>query len=195
MRKLKKIVLFFLAIAAVAFVYTRMFKQEKPEEKLVDITDLRQTSWERFSPADKSFSAYFPHTPHTTSDWIIDPQTKQERHYELYIAEDLEKSGYVVTVVSLPKEANLNDRQAIFDSYVNQMLTSAPHNELQSSRNLSVLGRPGREFSISNEKVVIVNQMFLAGDQLYVIAVLGDLKLQNRLKEKLDEFIKNFKLR
>lgn len=126
--------------------------------------------WHDFTAPSGRFRIRLPVLPQHATQTIRDPKTGEVRNYDMYVAEKLNGSVFMVSLIRFPdsKEAP----EMLKKSVVNDLLASNPSNQLKQMKVGQYNQFKTLDFSIVNNEMAIDGMTFVDGDTLYLISAL-----------------------
>lgn len=190
---MKRLVLLLVVIVVGFFLYSH-WKKSSTSGGLLDLVELKEQPWPLFQPDHHRFEVRFPMTPNKLTDLVLDSRTRNKRYYEIYLAEDPERTAYLVTSITFPEEKDFSKADRFYQEYIQEMLASNPNNELIQQQPAQFLGRDGLDFDVTNGAMTTANRIFLDGEILYLLSTVSSGQPLERQRAKLDHFASSFKL-
>ncbi|MFA6915786.1 MAG: hypothetical protein WC222_05270 [Parachlamydiales bacterium] len=185
------ILLLILAILAVIGYW--IFRPPTSEEIIKEpISAKISNGWRHYEPQSGKFSVDFPVIPQHASDMINDNTTQQLKRYEMYVAEGADGAVYMVNLVTYQNAEDVTDKNGLYQSFMDDMISSNPRNQLVSSEDTKLDGLEGRSFKLKNDDAIVDSKMFLQGNTLYVLSRVAKTGIPEN--GDFERFITSFKL-
>ena len=151
------------------------------------------TPWLLFTPAHKSFEVLMPRHPRAMAHTVNNSINHSRRHYNLYVAEELDASLFIVQEVIFSNKEPGGLPFALVNEMIEETLASNPSNMLLFKEELQYKEYPAIKFSIENDNDLIVGMGFIDNEALYLLTRLS--MKRNKNEKAFEYFIDNFKLR
>jgi hypothetical protein len=131
------------------------------------------TGWVTLNPDGEGFSVSMPGTAQKTTDSIQTPGG--EGSESVWNCADSSGVGYMVVRVQL-KPGSLTGAPVkdVLDASVTQEASLIPDAKIVSQLDVTLSGHPGRRVTVANSTTTGVGEMFIAGDDIYFVGVVGD---------------------
>lgn len=151
-----------------------------------------QMNWIEYTPPTKNFKVELPSLPQTTKKTFTDPNTKEKRNYEVYVANGKNGTAYLINIITFDNlKTNVQDEDMLTE-VAKDMMTNHPDNKLIKTEPGKFLGYPSLKFSLATEKVEIDTLTFVNGKTLYVLTRIAPL--ENKDKDEFNFFTNSFEL-
>lgn len=147
--------------------------------------------WKEFTAPSGNFKGIFPLTPKQLSESSQDPRSHAMRRYNIYIAEQLDSTVYMVTTINFTEKFNPEQDSHILANTIADMVASNAQNTLVSTTEETFQGRKALKFNIDNGKAHhIIGLTFVADKTLFIITRIS--KNEKNSDEDFDHFVKGF---
>lgn len=189
---MNRITLLFI-LALLAGIGYLIFRPHTQEEALKEIPPTNiSNGWRNFEPQSGKFSVDLPVIPQHASDMINDNATQQLKRYEMYVAEGSDGAVYMINLVTYQNPEDVKDKSGLFQSFMDDMLSSNPRNQLVSSSDIQFNGLEGKDFQMKNDDATVNSKMFLDGNTLYVLSKVASPSIPEN--GDYQRFISSFKI-
>jgi len=149
-------------------------------------------SWFEYDAPDGNFKVSLPLLPQTATQTIIDPQSGETKHYDMYVAQTDDGTIYLISQIDFIKDPFIDGDQEVLKQLMNGMVSVNQDNKLISSTPGTYLGFPSMDFEIENEKSNIKAKEFFDGHTVYLLTIVSNKNSKD--KTHYDYFINSFKL-
>ena len=120
--------------------------------------------WKRYRYNVDGFTVEFPAEPQT--------QPNDSKTGTRYVASlDNGNLAYFVEAAVLPANLNKSSLQ-VFDDYINGVIKGT-RSQVKYSKDISLHGNPGREFTLENETLVFQFRLYIVQNKLYQVLVVA----------------------
>lgn len=151
------------------------------------------SDWKDFTAPSGKFKGRFPMTPRHVSESSQDPRSNTTRRYNIYVAEQLDATAYMVTSINFVDKFNPENNPHVLDDTVSDMVSSNAQNVLVSKEETKIQGLKAVKFKIDNGKMTqIEGLVFVADKTLYILTRISKMGTAN--EEDFDHFIKSFSI-
>lgn len=148
--------------------------------------------WKEFSPDGMEFKVSMPIAPRVITQSAFDIRTAKKKLYNIYVAEHLDSSLYIVTMISFPA-GNLPEKDLqILENTVADLVSQGPNNTLKSAVESSYQGNKAVRFVIDSDTHEIMGITFVANQKLYILTRISKLDKIN--EAEFNRFLSSFKL-
>lgn len=186
---------FLLTLTAIAIVGFLGIFFLKDSYKLLPLGSTKETpapfaDWHLFDAPSGKFRVMLPTLPQHATQSNKDKKTDEVRHYDMYVAEKLDGSIFMVSLITFPnsKEAP----EMIQKTVVNDLLASNPSNQLKNMKVGEYKKFKTIDFAIENNEMTIHGMTFVDGATLYLLSAIFRNSAYN--PEEYEYFIKSFEL-
>lgn len=173
MNRLLLLILIVILLSAAYFAFRPKQTHEMPVQTELTTQGKKEGDWRAYTPPSGKFAVILPVLPQRATDTVNDESTQEPRRYEMYIAQSADGTSYLINLITYPDSSELADRQAIFKSFVDDMIASNVHNQLVSSTPAQFQGHEAMDFNIQNNEGTLTSKMFIDGNTLYVLSRLA----------------------
>lgn len=182
-----------IAIAVIGFLGIALLKQSYkllPIGATKEFAPLPFADWHSFETATGKFRVMLPTLPQHATQTNKDSKTEEVRHYDMYVAEKLDGSIFMVSLITFPdsKEAP----EMIQKTVVNDLLISNPTNQLKNMKVGAYKKFKTIDFAIENNEMTIHGMTFVDGDTLYLLSAI--FRNSSYSPAEYEYFIKSFEL-
>lgn len=155
-------------------------------------SDIDLQKWKEFSPPSNKFKVLFPAVPQHAQEKLQDPNTKENRQYEMYVSEKDDGTIFMISAITMLDNTNPKIDDTVLKNVINDLLASNPKNKVNKIEKGTYKGNSSLEFSIRNDQVNIDGRAFLVGNTLYILTSAA--KIENYHKPEFDLFANSFEL-
>jgi hypothetical protein len=129
--------------------------------------------WVEFTPSDGKFNVKLPVLPQKATDTVTDPETKQMRHYEMYVSQTNEGTLYLVSLITFQDLLAIEKQEQLLTETMNGMVEANSQNvlktsKIEESKNLKTL-----IFTVENPTNIIDAKAFISGKILILLAMIA----------------------
>lgn len=184
---------FALLLAAAAGYFFFDLTNDQPYES----TEIAESSeplaeWKKFEPTSGKFIVKLPSIPQYAIDVVNVPNTDIKRWYEIYVAEQLDGSVYMINLITYHPDFDLSNTKELLHNVVNEVVSSNLNNHVIEIKDLTFEGRQAVSFFIKNQTLQVKGEAFLVGGTVYLLAYTGNKV--NFKDNDYETFIKSFEL-
>lgn len=148
--------------------------------------------WRAFTSENGSFEVLLPTVPQRAEDTIQDPNSGEQRKYEMYVAKKGNGSIFMISLITYPGKSEL-PVEKILESVKDEMVHAHPGNRLISSELTKLNGHDAIDFSIENPEAHIDGSAFLIDRTLYLLTHVANKDSYDRAEFK--HFAQSFKVK
>ena len=183
------VVLFF----TLYWVYNPSRAPQAVQPLVTDKMPVSTTPWHEYNAPMGKFRVLLPNTPHHSVDVVPDPESKENRTYEIFITASDKGTVYSINLISFPENKTAVYDDKFLEGFVNKLLLSNSKNVLKSLNKTSYRSGNALDFSVQTEDKVLHGRAFLRNKTLYVLSTaspVGELTDPG----EFDLFINSFHL-
>lgn len=181
-----KIIALLLSAFLVGYFFIGMqSKNEDPSYELAFDSDSIKT-WKKFEPISGKFSIMFPSIPQHAIDEVNVPKTNIKRQYEIFVAEELDGTVYMINLITYPPGFNLSNPQELLHNVIKESIANNVNNHIIEIKDSKQDDRDIVSFHAENNDFQIKGESFLIGSTVYLLSYTATKDLFN------DEEYKHF---
>lgn len=148
------------------------------------------SDWREFVSTTNGFKVSLPDYPQHASQNVSIPKTDKKRKYEMYAAEKVDGTVFMISVITYPSESDLVSPVAATEEIVREMMEKNPNNKLEKIDYTIFEGHEAGDFNIENPDRKIKGKAVVIGKVLYLLTYIA--KKENFSEEDYTHFIKTF---
>lgn len=148
------------------------------------------TSWHSIDSPTGHYKVMMPAIPQHATQNIVDPKTKNLRHYDMSIAQKSDGSMFMVSLITF--QGTNSSPDILKKTVINDLLAANPQNQLKEMEMGSFQGYPSINFTIANSDTTVKGLTFIEGNTLYLLSAV--FPNQYYSAKDYDYFIKSFDL-
>lgn len=162
--------------------------EESPTMQVAAFSD-----WKVYNSDINGFQVSMPLVPQHATQSVAIPKTNKKRKYEMYASEMPDKSVYMVSVITYPKEVPITAADDVLDATIKEMLATNPNNELKKTEHSQFLNHDAVDFMINNSEFEIHGKVFQVDQSVYLLTYIA--RDDNFKLEDYQHFVDSFKLK
>lgn len=147
--------------------------------------------WHEFS-APHHFKVMLPSIPQHATESIVDPKTKENKKYDMYVAENGIRGAYMITMITFTGKDKIEDQDALFKNVIHDMVVVNPNNQLKEMKETTFKNFKAIDFSIENEDLTVKGREFINGKTLYVLSSMEKKPITDKGEDQ--SFFNSFEL-
>lgn len=193
---MKKVLYSILALAiAAALYFWFQSHQNLPTNLTSDTATASLTdvlSWHDYNAPDGHFKVSLPSLPHHAQENRTDPETKENRDYEIYVSQKDNGTVYSISAISFNDKKNSELNDDFLQNVTTGLLTSNPTNIVKSTKLIQFGKGKSYDFQLENGDAVIYGKAFFDNKTLYVLTATAKSSAFN--PQEFDYFVQSFQL-
>jgi len=184
-----------LGLCIAGLLIVPIFYQQK--DTSISTPTIEELQWVDYTPTPASFKIALPSDPQRASDNIKDSKYQIIKHFEMYVSSHPDGTLYMINTISYPEktlkeEIGKKGEEGVLMDAMNTMLSANSKNRLKQVSVVDFQNRKSIDFSMENDQKTVFAKSFLAGNTLYVLAEVGDIR--DLPKKDFDHFIQSFQI-
>lgn len=148
------------------------------------------SDWREFVSTANGFKVSLPDYPQHASQNVSIPKTDKKRRYEMYAAEKIDGTVFMINVITYPSQADLVSPVAVTEEIVREMMEKNPNNKLDKIDHTMFEGHEAADFVIQNPERKISGKVVVIGKVLYLLTYIA--KKENFSEADYQHFIETF---
>lgn len=157
-----------------------------------EVTMPARSEWKEFTAPSGRFKVMLPLVPQQASERLTDPETKESRVYDMYVAQELDGTMYMVSLIVFSDKKGGTGADDLLKTTISDMVKANPNNKLSKMDKTTYDAYPAYDFKIENVDMTIDGKAVMDQDTLYILSTIEHNKQYN--PGDFDYFIKSFKL-
>lgn len=149
-------------------------------------------NWHDFTAPNNKFTVKLPTLPQNATQTIKDPQTHQYRNYDMYVAQNIDGSVFMISLITFQNPLNAVDSDTLMRTTINDLSQSNPENKLADFKQDTYENHPAFKFKIESNDKYTQGLTFIKDKTLYVLLVISKDKEQEN--KDYNYFIQSFQM-
>jgi len=155
-----------LAILGIGIYYVYMHEKMAEGEKEDFLT------WKEFVPRSGLFKTLLPSPPQYGKDYIAIPNSDKKRRYDMYAAEKIDGTLFLISVITYPPEVDISSSDDIIRQNIEDLMHNKVDNRLTKLVNLSLHEHKTFDFSIENRDFDIQGRSIQDDHVVYMLVYI-----------------------
>lgn len=166
------------------------------EQQISNLTAFDFQNWHEFTAPSGTFKVLFPALPQHATENINDPETKDNRKYDMYVSEKENGSTFMITLITFTgaSVSTPSEREGLLKEMMKDMVAANPNNKLIHSESGTYKGHPSLDFILNSGEITIDAKTFIVGDTLYVLSRIEKQEKDNQSRDEFLFFVNSFEL-
>jgi len=164
--------------------------QKQPNSNLMEGSDYHK--WREYSSSKGHFKIMLPGIPQHVTEQMTDPKTHELRKYDTIIAGGEGGPAFMVSIITLTKPVNSQNREEFLKNLVTEMLERNQDTKLKTMQMGNFHEFPSLDFSLTNGNVLVVGKVFVHDETVYVLSMANNSEVFN--PQDLRFFIDSFEI-
>ncbi len=182
---MKKTVFGVLGVVVLAAIVHLVYHLDKEEDDFY-------SSWKTFTPSSGLFSIAVPNSPQYGNDLAAIAKTDLKKRYDVYAAEQVDGTLFLVNVISYPKDFQFPPSRDILKQNVEELMHRHVHHNLGNFWDSRVENRNTLNFSFENDEYKMEGRSIHDGNRIYVLTYIA--KKDGFDEENYRHFVDSFKI-
>ena len=149
-------------------------------------------AWREFTAPNQEFRVLLPIVPQHVADKILDPETKESRKFDTFVAATDQGAAFMISAITFPRKLEGDGAEDVLKGVINDMLARNKDNQLHAMNFANFRNYKAMDFSLSNGELLIAGKVFIRGNALYILSMINRGDLFDG--KELDFFINSFSI-
>lgn len=146
--------------------------------------------WKPFIAQSNRFKVSFPITPQYARELTPIPLSDEKRIYEIYAAEDVNGSTFMISIITYPATVDTSDKDSMLRGIIDELVKSNPANKLVQLQEDTYGTHPALQFRLESNEFEVQGKTFLIDKTLYLLSYI--YRTDDFIEEDYQRFINSF---
>ncbi len=149
-------------------------------------------TWKEFIPRSDLFKVLLPYSPQYGKDYISIPNSDKKRRYDMYVAEKIDGTLFLISVISYPSEVDTSASDKILRQNLEELMHNKPDNRLVKLSDTIFQQDQAIEFSFENRDLHVEGKGIQDGHIVYMLSYIA--RKENFDPNEYQYFVDSFHL-
>ncbi len=131
------------------------------------------SDWREFTSGVNGFTVFLPDYPQHASQAVSIPKTNKKRKYEMYAAEKVDGTVFMISVIAYPSQIDLSNPTEVSAEIINEIVQKNPNNHLEKADRSIYQGHEAVDFQIQNPERKVSGKLIFVGRLLYLLTYIA----------------------